>query len=232
MPNWVFNSLVVSGDKSDLEAMVAQLNQPVTKHYPKMEFDQEQQKWIDTPDVQQYDNPVFSFWNVSSPTDLEAYYGEEVFKKTDLSKGKTINEAFDSNDFLAEFHRAMNFDNDWYHWNVRNWGTKWDAKESFYNQEDKILEFQTAWSCPETVLMKMFERFPDLHFEGTFADEDFGCNAGYIGSEDGFYPLDSQSEEAYEVAATLWGYEGYYDDEKGKWIFEGEEDEEDEEDDE
>ena len=120
----------------------------------------------------------------------------------------------------------------WYDWNLHNWGTKWDAKDSFYNQEDKILEFQTAWSCPETVLMKMFERFPDLHFEGTFADEDFGCNAGYIGSEDGFYPLDSQSEEAYEVAATLWGYEGYYDDEKGKWIFEGEEDEEDEEDDE
>ena len=75
----------------------------------------------------------------------------------------------------------------------------------------------------------MFERFPDLHFEGTFADEDFGCNAGYIGSEDGFYPLDNQSEEAYEVASTLWGYEGYYDDEKGKWIFEGEEDEEEDE---
>ena len=116
----------------------------------------------------------------------------------------------------------------WYDWNLHNWGTKWDCSDSTYNEEDKILQFQTAWSCPEKILSEMFEQFPDLHFEGSFADEDFGCNTGYVGSDLGFYQLDNQSEEAYEVAATLWGYEGHYDDEKGRWIFDGEEDEDDE----
>lgn len=128
-------------------------------------------------------------------------------------------------ELLNKFGRS-----NWYDWNLHNWGTKWDAKESFYNQEDKILQFETAWSCPDPILLEMFKQFPDLHFEGSYADEDFGCNVGYIGTDVGFYQLDNQSEEAYEVAATLWGYEGYYDDEKGKWIFDGEEDEEEEED--
>jgi hypothetical protein len=69
--------------------------------------------------------------------------------------------------------------------------------------------------------------FPDLKFNGNYADEDFGSNVGYI--EDGLlYPLENLSEEACETAATLWGHEGYYDDEKGRWIFDGEEDEDDE----
>ena len=34
MPNWVFNSLVVSGEQSELDKMVEQLNQPFEKHFP------------------------------------------------------------------------------------------------------------------------------------------------------------------------------------------------------
>ena len=114
--------------------------------------------------------------------------------------------------------------NNWYDWNNWNWGTKWDCSESIYSQEDKMLEFQTAWACPQEILLKMSEMFPDLQFNGSYADEDFGSNAGYI-TNGGAYSLDDLSEEACETAATLWGHEGYYDDEKKEWIFEGEEDE-------
>jgi len=130
-------------------------------------------------------------------------------------------------ELLYKFGRS-----NWYDWNLHNWGTKWDCSNPTYDKENKVLEFQTAWSCPDTILQEMFEQFPDLNFEGSFADEDFGSNAGYIGNDIGFHPLESQSEEAYEIAATLWGYEGHYDDEKGRWIFDGEEDEEEDEDDE
>ena len=116
---------------------------------------------------------------------------------------------------------------DWYGWNCDNWGTKWDCSDSTYNEEDKILQFQTAWACPEKIIAEMKLSFPDLRFDGSYADEDFGSNVGYI--EDGLlYPLENLSEEACETAATLWGHEGYYDDEKGRWIFDGEEDEDDE----
>jgi hypothetical protein len=116
---------------------------------------------------------------------------------------------------------------DWYGWNCDNWGTKWDCSDSHYTEEDKILQFQTAWDCPEKIIAEMKLAFPDLRFDGSYADEDFGSNVGYI--EDGLlYPLENLSEEACETAATLWGHEGYYDDEKGRWIFDGEEDEDDE----
>ena len=41
MPNWVFNSLVVSGEQSELDKMVEQLNQPFEKHFPDSKFNQE-----------------------------------------------------------------------------------------------------------------------------------------------------------------------------------------------
>ncbi len=111
----------------------------------------------------------------------------------------------------------------WYDWQCFNWGTKWDASESIYSPEDKMLEFQTAWSCPSEIIQKMAGMFPDLQFNGTYADEDFGSNSGYI--ENGFpYAFDSLSEEACETAATLWGYEGYYDNEKEQWVFDGDDD--------
>lgn len=181
MPNWVFNSLVVSGDKSELETMVAHLNQPVTKHFPDTKWNDETKSWDKTPAVQQYDNPVFSFWNVVSPSDLEAYYGEEVFKKN-FSEGKTINEALDSNDFLQEFHRAMNFDTDWYHWNIRNWGTKWDicvANDEQYSDtrfewtdnDEAMYHFQTAWSPVTEVITLLSMMYPNLSFDYEYEEE-------------------------------------------------------------
>jgi len=46
MPNWVFNSLVVSGDKSELDKMVAQLNQPFVKHFPEHKFENGEIVWV------------------------------------------------------------------------------------------------------------------------------------------------------------------------------------------
>jgi hypothetical protein len=111
----------------------------------------------------------------------------------------------------------------WYSWQLFNWGTKWDANESFYNKEDKILQFETPWSVPAPIHQKMADMFPNLQFNGIYADEDFGSNAGYI--ENGVsYAFDNQSEEACETAAILWGCEGHYDNEKEQWVFDGDDD--------
>ena len=147
-----------------------------------------------------------------------------------IKRGETPPEPIPCNNATPDQQRELIMKygrSNWYDWNLHNWGTKWDCSDSHYTEEDKILQFQTAWSCPEKIIAEMKLAFPDLRFDGSYADEDFGSNVGNI--EDGLlYPLEDLSEEACETAATLWGHEGYYDDEKGRWIFDGEEDEDDE----
>jgi len=184
MPNWVFNSLVVSGEQSELDKMVAQLNQPFVKHFPEHKFENGEIVWV--ADEQHYDNPVFAFWNIVKPTDLEAYYGEEVYKKTNLT----------TEEFMPEFIRSMREDNDWYHWNCRNWGTKWDVavdnKSDYSDTRMEITDdgsvmyhFNTAWSPVGEVLLKLSEQYPTLEFDYEYEEEQgWGGSCTFLGGED------------------------------------------------
>ena len=69
---------------------------------------------------------------------------------------------------------------DWYDWNCANWGCKWDAGDADVNlhENELFISFSTAWAMPEPVFIKMVEMFPNLHFEGRWADEDIGSNCG------------------------------------------------------
>ena len=62
---------------------------------------------------------------------------------------------------------------DWYSWSIENWGTKWDAYDTSLSEEYGRLEyvFDTAWSVPEPIFNKLFDKFPDLNFEIGFFDE-------------------------------------------------------------
>jgi hypothetical protein len=192
MPNWVFNTLVVSGEQSELDKMVEQLNQPFVKHFPEHKFENGEIVWV--ADEQHYDNPVFAFWNIVKPTDLEAYYQKEVFTKKQL----------DGEEFMTEFVRSMKEDQDWYHWNCRNWGTKWDVavdNKTEYpntiktvNEDGSILyQFETAWSPVGEVLMKLSEQYPTLEFDYEYEEEQgWGGACTFLGGEDtGCYEYDS-----------------------------------------
>ena len=184
MPNWVFNTLVVSGEQSELDKMVEQLNQPFVKHFPEHKFENGEIVWV--ADEQHYDNPVFAFWNIVKPTDLSAYNETEVFSKKSL----------EPDDFMAEFVRSMREDQDWYHWNCRNWGTKWDVGvpngEEYsntiktVNDDGSILyQFETAWSPVGEVLMKLSEMYPTLEFDYEYEEETgWGGSCTFKGGED------------------------------------------------
>jgi Ferredoxin-like domain in Api92-like protein len=104
---------------------------------------------------------------------------------------------------------------DWYSWTRDNWGTKWNA----YSQElreDGVIKFETAWSTPEPVICALSRMFPDAQFDVRYADEDFGHNVGeytYVDGEmvEGGQP-EGGSDEAYELAADITGYEDYFTD--------------------
>lgn len=56
------------------------------------------------------------------------------------------------------------------------WGTKWNACEPTAAPDEGRASFETAWSCPEGVLVELSKRFPEDAIEVVFADEDIGSN--------------------------------------------------------
>lgn len=62
--------------------------------------------------------------------------------------------------------------------NRKVWGTKWNACEPIAEPDQGRCQFNTAWSCPMGVLVKVSERFPQDAITVTYADEDIGSNCG------------------------------------------------------
>jgi len=65
------------------------------------------------------------------------------------------------------------------------WGSKWNACDSTHNAEDGTARFDTAWSCPEPLLIEVSKKFPDTTIEVMFADEDVGSNCGRFSLKNG-----------------------------------------------
>ena len=159
MPNWVFNHLTVKGDSKDIDVVKAQLNSPFSKEHtswnPKTQT-------LDTSTTT-YSNPVFAFWNIVRPDDLEAYY-----KTPEHTIGQPANEMFKGND--------------WYSWNIRNWGCKWDvgiADDNHFvdTSMDELKDggvqynFDTAWSPPSEAIEKLSTQHPNVTFRLYYEEE-------------------------------------------------------------
>jgi len=57
----------------------------------------------------------------------------------------------------------------WWHWRIKNWGTKWEPQDvevvsGSVEQERIEYQFMTAWSPPCTAVATMAKAFPTLHF--------------------------------------------------------------------
>ena len=97
----------------------------------------------------------------------------------------------------------------WYDWCCENWGTKWNASDT-YIIDDNEIEFNTAWSCPVNIFKELSKQFSGVEIAVDFADEDIGSNCGKITF------LNGEMEEYIvgdtDFALEVWGYdkEEYY----------------------
>lgn len=109
----------------------------------------------------------------------------------------------------------------WYDWCCAKWGTKWNACSCEILDDDTI-SFETAWSNPEPIMLKLSEMYPNDIIKHWWADEDMGNNSGhriYKGGEvmEGDYN-DSFSNEAYETYNECWGESPcLYQDKDNNW---------------
>ena len=164
MPNWVYNGLTIEGKPESVKSLIEQMNKPFIYSITAvgdLSYDVKQTKYI---------NPIFSFHNIYSYRDAgitdEVYHGQPPHS-SDLST-------------------FMKFDtNDWYNFNVREWGTKWDvavAEDNLYpdttieeaeNGENYVVHynFNTAWSRPMPALIKLSSQYPNLLFTLSYEEE-------------------------------------------------------------
>jgi hypothetical protein len=156
MPNWVYNSLSIEGSKEDILAIKSQVSAPFTREHEQFNI---KTGVMETKDYI-FTNPIFAFWNIIKPTDLETYRLQRDFSVEEMS-------------FAG---------NNWYDWNVRNWGTKWDVAVS---DEEKYMDtelmeegegflayrFNTAWSPPAEAITKLSIQYPTLNFNLSYEEE-------------------------------------------------------------
>lgn len=151
---------------------------------------------------------------------------KDIFDRTDYeSLGiKTFEDLGD-----AYISNIIDYGNvDWYDWCCTNWGTKWNAYDIYFDEDDNAITFNTAWSCPLPVLDKLAEMCYEygVSFTGKWADEDCGCNVGIFESDcDGdeywfsYEYMENCSNEAYDIYVELNGESNCIGkDENGNWI--------------
>lgn len=83
---------------------------------------------------------------------------------------KTLNRV-DEDGKMAEFSfrqivpRPKEQDENWYEWNIANWGTKWDVNDTDveYKADSIVIHVETAWSPPFQWAKRASRRIADLN---------------------------------------------------------------------
>jgi len=137
---------------------------------------------------------------------------------------------FDFNHFIPQpdniFRGAIGSDNresleeegipNWYDWNNKNWGTKWNSHCGFMDSDKTHATYhlETAWAFPSPVIAEMIEKYPDLSYE--IEGEEEACSYGvYVKYNGGNLVAWHEEEPAYVDDYTQ--REVYYED--GLWKY-------------
>ena len=184
MPNWVSNSVRVTGDKKELKRFAEQAGRSYTRKYQDVEG-----KWYEA----ESNNKHLSFWNFVRPDDsiLDEYWGSE---RQDLSLEEKLQ------------HKT----NHWYDWNIRNWGVKWDASDVYFEDWDGelVYDFETPWGAPFEVYQAMVAQYPSLKFTIRFLEEQ-GWGGEALGENGEFavvneWDIPGTHEERMEYIGYCW----------------------------
>lgn len=204
MPNWVQTKLVITGPEYALDRLAKQVSQPYEAEYYNHTTNS-----YDTSTVE----GEFLLWNIVKPTDLDSYYKraenairaeerakqkEALDKAADIPKvGEIIIQTFmeEVNERLGKFDHSIiekirfeyEFGDDWYNWNNRNWGTKWEiynARLERTKPMEMVYFFSTAWAPPVEALNILASQNPEVamtlksHDEGDMFACEIHWNAG------------------------------------------------------
>lgn len=126
-----------------------------------------------------------------------------TFKHEDPEQITRLKTAFLEDKLFTEFAPLpADIGEDWYHWCIENWGTKWDVDGSDdgvvdLKENEITLYFDTAWSPP----LEFYIALENLGFtvEGYYYEE--GMN--FVGK------WDENGDDCYEIPETVEAIEEY-----------------------
>lgn len=75
-------------------------------------------------------------------------------------------------------------ENCWYDWSIKNWGTKWNADNTYIDYENQSIYFQTAWDGVPKLMGLLSQKF-NAEFIYKYADEDRFMNTGNFSFNNG-----------------------------------------------
>lgn len=173
MPNWCYNSLVITGNKKSLKKFK---ETAYTKY--------ESGKGETLIDFEKFLPREKSEKEKVADKYQELFHKEQKKKLTKEDREELALMRIEYDKEELEYSG-----DDWYHWNISNWGTKWNTCEPALQQEenDKLrYSFDTAWSPPCGVILAMSKNFLDLKFELYYEEPgnafcgDFICERGKV----------------------------------------------------
>lgn len=181
MPNWVTNTLTITGSEQAVQKVKTQLNQPFTKN------------WGEGEKTEVYSNPIISFWNIVKPPEdkLDEYFGTHGYADG-KEQGNTK-------------YNWYNFNNN--EWGTK-WDIAVPDGESFSettlvvtgNPEEVVYGFNTAWSPPIPALDALAEQHPEVEITLAWEEEQ-----GFGGTQmwaDG----STWEEESYDIPESHADY--------------------------
>jgi len=173
MPNWCNNTLIIEGDQEVINKLIEQAQEPHPQKFGWLDEDKKYQTEVRT------ESSRFSFFNFVRPPQESIDSGEY----------------FEARGWDGEKETGFT-ENNWYDWNIKNWGTKWDACEVMIDvfEEDTIIHFDTAWSPAVPAIKEIINQYPDLTFE--YAYEELGMS--YAGRLT-YSPENGLSENEWEI---------------------------------
>lgn len=105
--------------------------------------------------------------------------------------------------------RPTNQEDNWYDWNVSNWGTKWDANvySSFAGDGHVYVSFDTAWGPP--IALYDYLTAEGWVVEALYAEPGVGFCGSYSDGAEDSYEYDIENPDTYEnIPDEIYQYAG------------------------
>ena len=185
MPNWTYNKLRITGSKKERDRFVAE----IVKEKFSFQNILPRPKELDITSGSAVDNGRDILKTEQGDwSGIDQKLNWPAWIKGVIKEGMTLDEKRIamltsmkdniSDTDMAEAKQSIENEakygcKDWYDWNYRYWGTKWDACEPHtkVNKTSIYIEFDTAWNAPFPIIDELCQKFPKLKFVLRFRDE-------------------------------------------------------------